>query len=556
MLQKLPTISVQRLFALAVALKIGFSFAGYLVGDPLWLGMAAPMTVMVLYMFIGYYKREEDVSEEKFADSCYYIGFIFTIVSIILCLIDVPNLSPGQGLYEISMRFGAAMISTVLGMIVRVYLVSFKKDVTDAVKDVEATLIEATRAFTLQMEDTVKRLQMFEAQVTDATKASVAGAQLQVEALGRNFSESLGKFYEQVNEENRSAFQEMLKEVRGSTAQLAVSVQTYSGGMKGHLQSIEDKVTQFADAITARLQKTTFPDDFFAKQLQAPLDQLKLDAASLGESVRGVSAQVIESSTTISSTLKTIDTKTKKAQDAMSAVVDLAEQQRILLNSSDLQLNTLVQLSQRLESLDAALKGILQTIGTNTTASAVLMNAVSNLSSNSNTLRSDIKDTITALTNRLDANATLANGAIERLETKAAELSAGASNVISSLEQSTNSAERIAQQMSASVIELKTISNATVQATTGVHEAAKGAADGAAQVVQSVRELDSSIRQHTGGLIEAAQKLGQSNEAQPSAIASAIVKSLSTTVTSLFPHGPRIDGHGETSLVPGQAPST
>jgi len=553
-LQKLPTISVKRLFALAVALKIGFSFAGYLVGDPLWLGMAAPMTVMVLYMYIGYYKREEDVSEEKFADSCYYIGFIFTIVSIILCLIDVPNLSPGQGLYEISMRFGTAMISTVLGMIVRVYLVSFKKDATDAVKDVEATLIAATRAFTLQLQDTMKNLQMFETQVIDASKTSVASVQLQVEKLGSDFSQSLGQFYVRVNDENRAAFKEMIKEVRGATARLAVSVDAYSGGMKGHLQSIEDKVTQFADVVTARLQNTTFPDDYFAKQLQAPLDQLKLEATRLGESVRSVSGQVIESSTTIGTTLETIDGKTKKAEEAMSAVVDLAEQQRTLLNNANLQLNVLGNLAQRLENLDAAIKGALQTVGTNTAASAGLMAAVSDLSSNTNILRSDIKDTVTAMTNRLDANATLANGVIQRLETKAVELSTNASTVIASLEQSTNSAERIAQHLSVSVTELKTISSATVQATTGVHEAAKGAAEGAFQVAQSVRDLDSSIRQHASGLIEAAQKLGQSHEAQPSAIANAVVKSLSATVTSLFPHGSRTDGHGEATLVPSQVP--
>lgn len=74
-LQKLPTIRVQRLFALAVTLKISFAIAGYLVGDPLWLGMACPMLVMILYMYVGYNKRESDVSEEKFADSCYYLGF-------------------------------------------------------------------------------------------------------------------------------------------------------------------------------------------------------------------------------------------------------------------------------------------------------------------------------------------------------------------------------------------------------------------------------------------------------------------------------------------------
>jgi hypothetical protein len=573
-LKKVPIISVQRLFGLAVALKIGFALLGYIFSQPVWLGMVPPMTVMVLYMYIGYHKRADDVSEEKFADSCYYIGFIFTIVSIILCLFDVPKMTAGKGMFEIAVRFGSAMVSTVLGMIVRVYLVSFKKDASDAIKDIEATLIESTRAFTLQLQDTMKNLQMFEAQVIDATKASVAGVQLQVEALGRNFSDALGRFYQQVNEENRAAFEEMLDEVRDATARLAESVDAYSGGIKGHLASIELKVTQFADAVSARLQTTTFPDDFFAKQLDGPLEQLKTEAANLGESVRGVTDQVNASSGMLGDVLKTIHTKTKKTQEAMGALVDLSEQHRTLLNNADLQLNALGRLAQRLEDVDAALKGALQVVNINSAASSELVTKVSALTMDTHALRSEIKDTITALTQKLDVNATLASGVIQKLEFQAAELRAGANTVIASLEQSTGSAERVAQQMSASVSELKVISGATVRASTGVHEAAVktneaaevavGAAQRASDVAQSVQELGSYVRQQTGGLLEAAEKLRQSNEAQPTAIADAVVKSLSSqsltlthpTVTSLFAQPGHGNGQVGILMVSNQVPPT
>ena len=141
-MQNWPTLNTQRLFGVALGLKIGFASLGYMLGMPFWLGLVAPIAVMVAYMVVGYKTRDNDISEDKFADSCYYLGFIFTVVSTVFCLFDIPKMSAGGGLQDIAVRFGAAMVSTVLGMGVRVYLVSFRKDSSDAMQDAEQALLD------------------------------------------------------------------------------------------------------------------------------------------------------------------------------------------------------------------------------------------------------------------------------------------------------------------------------------------------------------------------------------------------------------------------------
>jgi hypothetical protein len=524
-LNNLPTVNVQKLFGLAITLKIGFALLGYIFHEPIWLGMVAPLTVMVAYIYVGHNKRSHDVSEEKFADSCYYIGFIFTIVTIIMCLFDVPKMTAGAGMFEIAVRFGSAMVSTVFGMIVRVYLVGFKKDATDAVKDVEAALVETTRGFTLQLQDTIHTLQGFQAQVFDASKASVAGVQIQVELLGRNFSESLAQFYAELNEENRAEFQEMLAEVKTATGRLAASVEKYSSGMNGHLESIEHRVTEFADAVSTRLQNTTFPDDYFAAQLSEPLNLLKAEAGVLGESVRGVSDQVKASSSTLGEVLKTISTKTKKTQGAMDAIVDLSERHHVLLTNAGLQLNALQGFAQRLENMDAAMRGVLDVIGTSSTASSELLAKVSTLATGTQDLRTDITATIETLTSKLDANATLADGVIQRLESHVARLLAGADVVIASLEKTAQSTETSGLHIAASAGEFKAISAATIAATAGLENASRRANDAAvaataaanlaSQAARSVVPLNSDINLQNGGLREMADAPRRSVDATP-----------------------------------------
>lgn len=448
LLQRLPKVNVQRLFGVVLVIKVLSSIASFVFGSPWILGLVVPITMMIAYMVIGHFCREDDVSLERFADSCYYMGFIFTITSIIVCLFDLPNLGAAEGMRNIALRFGAAMVSTVLGMGVRVYLVSFRKDSDDAIRDAEDAVLDATRMFVSQLDSVMASLKQFEVQVTDAAKHTVENVNRQVEALSTQYAQSLSGFYVKVTEENKAAFTTLIDEVRVATGRLADSVDTYSSGMQGNLAGIELKVTEFADAVTKRLEATTFPDDFFARELKAPLDLLKIEAAVLGQSVRAVSTEVEASSGTIAEALKKITSRTKKTEAAMDAVVALSEQHHTIVNNADQQLNSLINLAARLEQVDFSLKEAVQTIGINSIASTELVAKVGSLSTAGSTLQAEIKEAMTSLTAKLEANTTLASGIIQKLESQAGGIHTGMNDVIAKIGAHTESSALVAQRLS------------------------------------------------------------------------------------------------------------
>ena len=186
-------IRVQKLFAIALVLKVLSSGLGWYLQSPWILGFGVPICIMVVYIWLGLFRRDSDVSDDKFADSAYYLGFIFTITSIIFSLFDLPNI--GAKIQDIAVRFGAAMVSTVLGLGIRVYLVSFRVDVSDAIRDAEDTLLGATRAFTERLTMALERLQDFESRVDLATRSSIERVNLQVEALSKNHADKLTGFF-------------------------------------------------------------------------------------------------------------------------------------------------------------------------------------------------------------------------------------------------------------------------------------------------------------------------------------------------------------------------
>ena len=189
----LQDIKIQKLFLVAIILKIGFSAVGWWFNDPWILGFGLPLVVMAGYIAIGVTRKDTDVSDEKFADSCYYLGFIFTIASIILSLFDLPNI--GTNLQSIAVRFGAAMVSTVAGLIVRVYLVSFRKDASDAVRDAEEEVIEASNRFREHLVIAYEKLIDFQATVDDACRQTVERSNLQIAGLSKKHAERLSGFF-------------------------------------------------------------------------------------------------------------------------------------------------------------------------------------------------------------------------------------------------------------------------------------------------------------------------------------------------------------------------
>ncbi len=344
-------IQIQKLFILTILLKIGSSYLGWRLQDPWILGFAIPLTVMALYIVIGYNRRDTNVSDEKFADSCYYLGFIFTITSIIFSLFDLPQI--GTKIQDIAVRFGAAMVSTVFGLIVRVALVSFKKDADDAIRDVESSLVDASVKFRMQLEMALEKLHGFQDDVDVAAKETVARISLQVESMTKDHAEKLSGFFAELSERNEKVFAGSVNEVKSASVRLSGAFENYANSMRASVTSIEKRVEAFANAVTERLEATTFPDDFFKERLEEPLQHLINSTKEIAKGVNVAASQVGDSSALLTTTLKKIRTKAKTSEDALDKVVSLSEQQEAILEAAQGQLTTLHALTSALSKIDS-----------------------------------------------------------------------------------------------------------------------------------------------------------------------------------------------------------
>lgn len=400
-MKEILSIRVQKLFMFAVILKVVSAFLGWYFQLQWSLGLILPLVVMAAYIALGLKRQDRDVSDEKFADSCYYLGFIFTITSIVFSLFDLPHI--GERIQDIAVRFGAAMVSTVFGLAVRVYLVSFRPDFSDALKDTEDAVLEAAQKFREQLVMAYEKLGDFQSQVTSATQTSVEAVKLQVEKLSQDHSARMERVFVELNERNQQAVTQALSEVSTASSRMAQSVDGYASSMKTSLQSLGDKVDAFGDAVTQRLKTTTFPDDYFASRLTTPLEQLKAAASDVSEQVQTAASGASEAATVLTAAIRKLKTKATQAEESLDTVVRLTTAQHSLFDTSAAQLEQLKKLGEMLSEVQQALQTTAMAITVNTTSNADVQGRVTAVVTAVEASQKTVVDAMGQVSLRLDA---------------------------------------------------------------------------------------------------------------------------------------------------------
>lgn len=121
MLQNL--IKIRNLFIASFILGAIFIIIGFYTSLDI-LTVILSIAVMVVYFLTGIaLNKQRDISVEQLADSNYYLGFLFTLLSLSLALSDI--VLSEETADTLTNLFGTAMSTTIVGLLFRIYLVNF-----------------------------------------------------------------------------------------------------------------------------------------------------------------------------------------------------------------------------------------------------------------------------------------------------------------------------------------------------------------------------------------------------------------------------------------------
>ncbi len=351
------SVSVKKLFVVAITLKITSTVLGWALGSPWILGFVVPIAIMVLYIVVGLYRRDKsELSEEKFADSCYYLGFIFTISSIIVSLFDLPII--GDRLGDVAVRFGAAMTSTVLGLVVRVYLVNFKKDVHDINESVEDDLLDAANTLRTYLEMATEKMHEFNGIVDEASKTAMSRVHMSLEETAAYYSKRFSGLFSQIASSNKKAAEDSVAHLQRVSDQLDSTVTGYVESLNSSMDRFEGKLTEFAANLHQRLSGITFPEDYFAQSLTEPMAQLKLSVGSISGEVEEVVRGMRNGSGRVTRALEKVSTSAEGVSESIGQVKTVVVGQNEALALAKDQVEALGRLVATVQALETAVENV------------------------------------------------------------------------------------------------------------------------------------------------------------------------------------------------------
>ncbi len=326
MLSDITRIPLRKLFFVTVTIKLVASFLAWYVSSPWILGFLVPIVVMLGYIALGFKRPPGDVSDERFGDSCYYLGFIFTISSIAFSLFDVPQLNEAGKLKDVAVRFGAAMVSTLLGFVVRVYLVGFRRDSTEALQSLEDQIIDSATALQSRLDLSSDAFKLFTDKVQKAAGETEARVRIATEGVGQHLSKEMADALKAIAADVQQVHTTAADEVRQASKRMSDELTKCAKALVADVNRAQALFVGLEAALTTRLRNISFPDDFFTKELAPPVKVLVDNVTLLGADLTALKGTVQQSAISLATAMAKIEV----AMEVPQSVRELVQKQEVL----------------------------------------------------------------------------------------------------------------------------------------------------------------------------------------------------------------------------------
>ena len=243
-------------------------------------GLVAPLSVLLGYAWLGWNHIRKTEDQAQFADSVYYLGFLFTLVTLAFALIFLATSADWEQvpLAQLIARFGLALGTTIVGLAIRVAWVNTLKSMHDARTNSEQALVMAADDFRLQLQASTEAFQTLNETYMEEMQKSVALSSKTYEEHAHASEQSLNASLDRVSD--------------------AIDVST----------------TAYTDAFEKKMAKLALPDEWIRRAVTAPIN-------SISESLESVSAELKK----VLVTQKLVAVDSDRLADNYSGIADSLE---------------------------------------------------------------------------------------------------------------------------------------------------------------------------------------------------------------------------------------
>ncbi len=228
---------------------------------PLLLTLGLPVIAMIGYAVVGTSIDKTNVATQQFADSLYYLGFLFTLIALTVSLFTLGSEFDVPGIVG---RFAVALVTTILGLASRILLTNFREGLEESIERTESALAQAAQSLRARLEQISQDM----IGQTEVMKQTLG------EALTRT-SESLTENSERSAQALKSATNRLEDNMKSVGSALTESADQFVSAIRGEGEKGRDTVTDALERwerIATTLEATESGIDVWRQALDSARD--------------------------------------------------------------------------------------------------------------------------------------------------------------------------------------------------------------------------------------------------------------------------------------------
>jgi methyl-accepting chemotaxis protein len=210
---------------------------------------AVPVCLMVAYGLMQWSGGQYQNQEDRLGDNIYYLGFLFTLVSLMLSLLALQR---GSILSSVLVRnFGIALATTIMGLFGRVILYQLRGEQQDSPEQSMQRLGEQTRQTTFELSRAAEEMRRSYVNIGDSAK----------------------EFFGTVSANTGEAVEQAVARMQAATEGTAGAIQRNLTGLQTRIGKINERVDGVVAALermAQRIEKVEIPTDLITAKI-APL---------------------------------------------------------------------------------------------------------------------------------------------------------------------------------------------------------------------------------------------------------------------------------------------
>jgi hypothetical protein len=276
--------------------------------------------VLIAYVLLTWMIGKLKLEPETIGDNCYYLGFIFTLSSLAYTLYGLSAAPENIALVaDIVSGFGVALSSTIVGVMMRVFLLQFRPDMVAKDRETRITLQSASRDYRTALGQSTTSLKQFALEMQqklaehhEHMRAESAKAledqRLRIEEETKRSGEALHKATADAVDRSLKAVEEM---VRSSAKRAEETAQASAVRTRSSLESFADELSRALDVLNAQMARLASAGGEAGATLAEGVQGVRMSTQRFQRAMEQLSANV-------EGAAPAIEASARRAADAMA----------------------------------------------------------------------------------------------------------------------------------------------------------------------------------------------------------------------------------------------